>query len=325
MQNVLFGKIQLSYVFVVMAKLSLNVRVSVALVLLAILVFSNIKGGIVNSFSQEDKYLTLQYMYPWPPYDLKPKWLSAMAQAESSAVLLKAYEITGERKYIDTAKNLLNVLFLEVKDGGVTYKTDSDGWWFELFAQNGSDKEPRVLNGMLISVLAIYDYYNYTKDTDAKYLFDKGVLALKKSLPKYDYQGTYTFYDLCCGNLTPVVYHEIVLSTLSELYNITKDSVFKSYYDKWSNYTVPDKLLKTKSEPGPRLIYDNGVPILDYKHVAGIYIGLQWNPVTIAHYAENYYKSYKATGNEKSKNNFLNCADWLMQNSVPLNTSKVSG
>jgi hypothetical protein len=273
--------------------------------------------GFVYSSSMSN-YLVLKYMFPWPAYDLKPPWLSAMAQAESSAVLLKAHELTADRKYLNTAKKLLNVLFIEVQDGGVTYKTEKDGWWYELFAQNRSQDEPRVLNGMLITVLAVHDYYKRTNDSDAKYLFDKGVLALRKNLPKYDYSGTYTFYDACCGNLTPVDYHEIVISTLSQLYNITNEQIFKFYYDNWKNYIVPEKLLQVEPQPPPRLMYDNGIPILDYNYVAGIYVGLQRNPVTIAHYADDYYESYKNTRDDRFREDFLNCANWIVENSVPL-------
>ena len=34
---------------------------------------------------------------------------------------------------------------------------------------------------MLFIVLAIYDYYKYTKDADAILLFDKGVNSIKKN------------------------------------------------------------------------------------------------------------------------------------------------
>ena len=35
--------------------------------------------------------------------------------------------------------------------------------------------EPRVLNGMMWSLIGINSYYNYTRDPSAKFLFDQGV------------------------------------------------------------------------------------------------------------------------------------------------------
>ncbi len=42
---------------------------------------------------------------------------------------------------------------------------------------------------MLFAVLAIYDYYKYTNDADAKLLFDKGVNSIKKEVSKYNNNG----------------------------------------------------------------------------------------------------------------------------------------
>jgi hypothetical protein len=47
---------------------------------------------------------------------------------------------------------LLNSFFVEVKDGGVTYKTPTERWWYEGYAHIGS-KEVRNINAMIIDVL----------------------------------------------------------------------------------------------------------------------------------------------------------------------------
>ena len=54
-----------------------------------------------------------------------------MAQAQAIQVLIRAYELTHELKYLNSAKKLLSSFFVEVEDGGVTYKTPNEGWWFE--------------------------------------------------------------------------------------------------------------------------------------------------------------------------------------------------
>jgi uncharacterized protein YyaL (SSP411 family) len=50
-----------------------------------------------------------------------------MAQGRALQALIKAHEVTGQNKYLDSAKMLLNSFFVELKDGGVTYKTPTDG------------------------------------------------------------------------------------------------------------------------------------------------------------------------------------------------------
>jgi hypothetical protein len=107
--------------------------------------------------------------------------------------LIKAHEITGDAKCIDTAHILWNSFFVEVKDGGVTYKTPT-GWWYEEYADIGG-KESRVLNGMMYTLLGIHEYYQYNRDNNVKHLFDQGIVALKNNLSLYDHNG-YSYYDI---------------------------------------------------------------------------------------------------------------------------------
>jgi heparosan-N-sulfate-glucuronate 5-epimerase len=198
----------------------------------------NNANWLVNNVAHASNYSIFEYRFPWPPYCLKPPWHSAMAQAQSIQALVKAKEVTQDQKYIESAKMLLKSFFVEVRDGGVTYKTPNDGWWYEEYASSNGGKQSRVLNGMTFALLGIYEYYNYTHDTDAKFLFDKGVMELKKDLHLYSYLNGYTYYDRL-GNLSPPMYHKAVVDTLSSLYKITKDQTFMMYLHKWQNYKIP--------------------------------------------------------------------------------------
>jgi hypothetical protein len=60
---------------------------------------------------------------------------------------------------------------------------------------------------------------------------------------------------------------------------------------------------------------DAGVPLVDYGYIDGVYIGVQRNPVTIERKALQYYEAYEK-GYEEDRQLFLNCADWLVNNSV---------
>jgi len=200
-------------------------------------IFLNAANWLVNTAVSHGNYSILAYHFPWAPYNLKPPWQSAMAQGRALQVLIRAHHITGDEKYLDTAKKLLNAFFVEVKDGGVTYKSPNDGWWYELFAGKGG-KEPRVLNGMMYALLGIYDYFKYTNDSKARFLFDKGISALKENLSRYEYKGNYSNYDIL-GTTNPLGYHKLHIKLLGLLYDSTKDGTFESYYDMWSHYVPP--------------------------------------------------------------------------------------
>lgn len=159
-----------------------------------------------------------------------------MAQGQAIQALKRAYDVSRDQKYLDTANALLNSFFVEVKEGGVTYKTERDGWWYEEYASNGRVKESRVLNGMMYAMLGIYEYYEFTGHEDAKYLFDQGVFALKKNLPRYDANG-YSYYDILEG--LALQYHNVHIELLERLYHITKEEHFREYHDRWQSYKEP--------------------------------------------------------------------------------------
>lgn len=193
---------------------------------------------------QKENYTLLLYAFPFPPYNLTPPWYSAMAQGLATQALVGAFRATNNTSYLDAAEKHLNALFVKVEDGGVTYfdkyNDNSDGYWYEEYASPHNTREPRVLNGMIFTLIGVYEYYNLTHSNMAKQLFDKGVTALKHDLAKYDYLPLSNYDAL--GKPADEFYHRVHLELLEKIYNITKDPYFKYYYDQWdtrySNYKV---------------------------------------------------------------------------------------
>jgi hypothetical protein len=196
--------------------------------------FINNANWLVDNAVNKGYYSLLQYNFPLPIYKFEAPWFSAMANGLALQVLIKAHEITLDSKYLITAKSLLNAFFIEIEDGGITYKDSSNEWWYEEYISNDQyTKISRVLNGMLFTVLGIYDYFQYTNDPNAKLLFDKGVNSLKKEISKYNYNG-YSSYDLL-GNPSNN-YHQIHINLTKQLYDLTGESIFNDYHELWKNF-----------------------------------------------------------------------------------------
>lgn len=189
---------------------------------------------LVNRTLSQGNYSILEYKFQYPLFGLDSPWGSALAQAQALPVLIRAHDITGNARYLELAKMILNSFYVEVKDGGVTYKTPNDGWWYEEYAGNRS-VGTGILSGMMHTVLGIHDYYNLTKDPAAKYLFDQGVLALTKNLPRYDYKNGTSSYNDLLGHVASPDRLKINVNLLAQLYALTKQEVFKLYQDKWEN------------------------------------------------------------------------------------------
>jgi heparosan-N-sulfate-glucuronate 5-epimerase len=187
-----------------------------------------------NMLKKNGSFSSYEFPFPWKNgnHTVEPPWRNGMANGEVLSPLIKAYKLTGNKTYLDTAKSLLNSFYIDVKDRGVTYKTPNSGWWFEQYASRNSTAEPRVLSGMIHAILDISEYYKDTNDTSAKFLIGQGILALKNELPKYDNNGT-SFYDRL-GWPANSFYKSLHVVQLKQLYELTHEPIFKTYYDKWN-------------------------------------------------------------------------------------------
>lgn len=195
--------------------------------------FINCANWILGNSKSFGDYYILEYNFPWPIFNLTPPWRSGMAQAQAMQALIKAYDITKNIEYLDCASKLLCSFFIEIEDGGVTYKTANNGWWYEEYADEGCEKS-MVLNGMMFTVIGIYEYYKYTESTEAKYLFEQGVVALRDNLYRYNKEG-YSYYDIL-KHPAGRIYHKVYIQLLDSLYNITNEIPFKQYSNIWIKY-----------------------------------------------------------------------------------------
>ncbi len=196
--------------------------------------FLNCTNWLVENAVQRGNYSVWEYQFPWPVYNVTPPWVSGMAEGQGIQVLSRAYMLTGNQEYLNISRKSLLSFYINVDEGGVSYKDSSTGgWWYEEYASK-TGKNPRVLNGFMFSLIALHEYYVRTGDKDANYLFEKGIVELKANLSKYD-TGSWTYYD-SLNNIATNEYHIIHVQQLSELYNITNDKYFNEYKIKFQNY-----------------------------------------------------------------------------------------
>jgi hypothetical protein len=204
----------------------------------------NCANWLVENSVNIENYSLLYYNFPFPIYNLKESWVSAMAQGQAIQALNIANKIESNEKYQEKAKLFLNSFFIEVKNGGVTYKDSEERWWYDEYPST-EGKISRVLNGMNFALFGIYDFYTNYKDKDAQFLFQQGVNALKKELFKYDCGNGYSYYDIL--HRPAEKYHKIHIEQMKQLFTITGDQIFKKYYDKWKNFdynkNIPKEIL----------------------------------------------------------------------------------
>ena len=233
-----------------------------------------LRDNLRLSTHDDVKYGVWEYhfRYPYGIYKIEPPWRSAMAQGEGITALNRAYGVTGDVSYLEYAKYALNAFFVDVKNGGVTYKDGNNDWWFEEYA--GKDGvESRVLNGAIYAVIDIYEFWQTTGDKDAQALFAKGVNSIKNRLDQYD-AGWWTYYD-AIGTIATKKYHNVHIKLVKELYDITGDKIFLEYSKKWSEYKTPYFIREfLKQKPDYHDIVILGLNVLGVLVLEYFFVGL---------------------------------------------------
>ena len=197
---------------------------------------------IVNNATSRGNYAVWEFNFPFEHYNLTAPWRSAMAQGQCIQALVRAHRLTGDDSYLELARKALGAFHVEVADGGVTHKGD-DGWWYEEYACEGG-ANPRVLNGHIFALEGIREFYTATTEEEAKYLFDKGILALKAHLPDYD-TGAWTCYDTL-GEKATEGYHKLHVAQMLHLHQLTNDPAFLQYFNRWITYKCKPKRFPIK-------------------------------------------------------------------------------
>jgi len=166
-------------------------------------------------------------------YNLDFGWASAFAQGYGLSVLSRAYQDSGDEKYLNLAEKVLNSFDLHYKKGGVM-DIDADGnyWYLEFPAEPPA----YVLNGMIYALFGIYDYYIITDSPKAHRYFERAIETLAKNLDKYDL-GYWSAYDLYYHDCASYHYHRYVhIPQLMSLYDITQRKVFRDYAGRFRKY-----------------------------------------------------------------------------------------
>ena len=169
------------------------------------------------------------WQQPWYVKVGKP-FTCGMTSGRAIEVFTDAFELDGDSNHLKQAARLVRGYALPVEEGGYTYK-NQEGWWYEEIADTGM-QTPRILDGHIFALTGLHKYFLLTRDTLAKEYFDLGIMSLKAALPRYDRGDGFVYYD-AIGKLADENYHPLLVSQMDELWKMTGDPVFQTYYLKW--------------------------------------------------------------------------------------------
>lgn len=173
--------------------------------------------------------------------ELAPGWYSAMAQGQAMSLLTRAFKVSGDLHYLESALRAIKLFSIRSEQRGILTTFLGKYVWYEEYPTIPSSF---VLNGFIYSLFGLYDVQQsgtHQLCKEAGKLFQNGLVSLKKMLPLFD-TGAGSVYDLrhfslgVAPNLARWDYHSTHINQLLFLSTIHDDPILKSTSERWTGY-----------------------------------------------------------------------------------------
>ncbi|GEM_PF-384923 len=170
---------------------------------------------------------------------LESGWSSAMGQGQAISLLVRAYSLTKDGRYIQAAERGLEPLKIDVENDGLTRYIDGHPYYEEY----PTNPPSYALNGFMFTLLGLYDLSYIKPESEATKLYNEGMETLKLVLPNYDSEeNRISIYHL--GHITKAprsihvsnFYHMVHIIQLKSLDSVSPDSILQRYYKLWKEY-----------------------------------------------------------------------------------------
>jgi heparosan-N-sulfate-glucuronate 5-epimerase len=151
-------------------------------------------------------------------YDLRPPWLSAMAQGEGASLLVRVHAETGREAYAEAAARALRPMLVPSAHGGVRAPL-GEGFFLEEYP---TDPPSLVLNGGLFALWGTHDVAVALGDETARRLFAEAAESLAVNIERYD-TGYWSRYDLFPHpvlNVASSAYHRLHIAQLRATFGL---------------------------------------------------------------------------------------------------------
>jgi heparosan-N-sulfate-glucuronate 5-epimerase len=164
---------------------------------------------------------------------LRAPWISAMAQGQAMSLLVRAYSVTSDARYLDAAKRALVPFETSVEDGGVL--ADFDGvTWFEEYPTTPAQ---HVLNGFQFTLIGLHDLADHSPE--AQVLWEQGVASLVARIGVFDAPESHSQWYAALGAGRMLVngsYPRIHAVLTREIHRFTGEQTLDDWATKWEDY-----------------------------------------------------------------------------------------
>jgi hypothetical protein len=182
-------------------------------------------GRLLSRATRSGSALFFPYPYSFalhgdPNEVMRAPWYSAMAQGQALTAFVRLYELTQEEKWRDAADATFESLKIRgPRSAPWVVHLDGPGYlWLEEYPFPG--KPDRTINGHLFAAIGLYDYWQLTRDPDARLLVLGALTTVRHYLPAWRRPGWVSRYCLA-HPVQSTHYHLVHTSLAYEVYQMT--------------------------------------------------------------------------------------------------------
>jgi hypothetical protein len=188
---------------------------------------------------------------PKPEYKVATPWKSAFSQSRAISILLRGFELTGDKALLKTLEDALKPYTISYNTGGVAVFFKDAAIYEEYVAQ-----EPTmVLDGHIFSLFGPWEIIKLADKLPenlvrlAQDIFEKGIRGLEQTLADYD-MGFWLRFNLCRMPDYPKIdpctigYMRLIQIQLTLLHKLTDRSIFSEYSEKIARYLTLKNAIK---------------------------------------------------------------------------------
>lgn len=173
---------------------------------------SSIKWIVKNGVKfEEDGILCKKWVYDFDWQNglslLKSGWCSAMAQGLIASILIRSYFFYDDEKYLNLAKEAINIYKIDIEKGGVRAKYNNNYYYEEYPTYPLS----MVLDGLLFALVGAYELSKI--DIGYQEVFNEGIKFIEDNFDIWNYKNIWTKYGIFDGKqyLATFAYHKLNL------------------------------------------------------------------------------------------------------------------
>jgi len=132
---------------------------------------------LVDNLVKINSFYAWAFDFRWRAigYECDPPWISSMTQGMGISVLVRAYELTTDKKYLTAIDKALTAFEAPVTEKGLLRIINSDVWYEGTPSPTGT----QVLNEVLFALIGLHE-------ASATELFNQGFATIKKHLKDFD-------------------------------------------------------------------------------------------------------------------------------------------